>query len=303
MVVRWQRLGSSLLAAASLGVGPVAAQLPEGWQEWNRPVEPFRIVEGLYYVGAADVSSFLFTTPEGHVLLDGGFPETAEQILANVAKLGFRPTDVKLLISSHAHVDHAGGLAALREATGAVLVASADEKPQLERGGRGDFAFGDSLPFPPVEVGRTVADGETVRLGGLELVAHVTPGHTRGCTTWTAELGGHDAVFFCGVSAPGYRLVDNEAWPAVAEAYEETFRRLRRLPCELFLAAHGWDFDLSVKRGRAAAEDAPANPFVDREGCASYLAEAERSFRAELERQRAERATRGESSARRDPSR
>ena len=119
-------------------------------------------------------------------------------------------------------------------------------------------------------------------------MAHVTPGHTRGCTTWTAELGGFDAVFFCGVSAPGYRLVGNEAWPAVAEAYEETFRRLRRLPCELFLAAHGWDFDLSAKRARAAIDASPANRFADPEGCAAYLESSERSFRAELERQRAE---------------
>ena len=287
---RLRRLGIVAVLAALPDAS--SAQLPVEWREWNRPVEPFRIVEGLYYVGASDLSSFLFTTSEGHLLLDGGMPETAEQILANVRKLGFRPEDVKLLLNSHAHADHAGGLAALAKATGATLVASEADAIQLERGGLGDFGFGDSLPFPPVAVGRRIADGERLALGGVTLTAQLTPGHTKGCTTWTARLGGFDALFSCSVSVPGHRLVGNEAWPGIVEAYEATFRRLERLPCELFLAPHGWDFDLAGKRARATMGGGSVSPFVDREGCKAYLNEAERAFRAELERQRAESATR-----------
>lgn len=279
-----------LLLVGLVAASPARSEIPEEWKEWNRPVEPFRIVEGLWYVGASDLTSFLITTDAGHVLLDGGLPDTAEQILANVRKLGFRPEDVKLLLNSHAHVDHAGGLAALARATGATLVATAEDAVQLERGGLGDFGFGDSLPFPPVSVGRRIADGETLSLGGVTLTAHLTPGHTKGCTTWTAKLGGRDTLFSCSVSVPGYRLVDNAAWPEIVEAYETTFRKLAALPCEVLLAPHGSFFDLEGKRARAAMGGGPVGPFVDPAGCRRYLEEAERAFRAQLERQRAAKA-------------
>jgi metallo-beta-lactamase class B len=269
---RWgfgRRLAVVVLAALAAPVATaLRAEYPAEWNDWNRPVEPFRIVEGLYYVGASDLTSFLITTDAGHVLLDGGLPETAAQ-------------------NSHAHLDHAGGLAELAKATGATVVASDEDAIQLERGGTGDFGFGDSLPFPPVAVGRRIADGETVTLGGVILTAHLTPGHTKGCTTWTAKLGGQDAVFFCSASVPGYRLVDNPAWPGIVAAYESTFRKLERLPCSLFLAPHGGFFDLEGKRARAAAGGGPVSPFVDPAGCRRYLEEAEKAFRAELDRQSA----------------
>jgi len=294
-------IGLAALAVAS----PARGQATEEWRSWNRPVEPFRIAANLWYVGASDITSYLITTPEGHVLVDGGFPETAPQVLANVRKLGFEPGDVKLLLASHAHFDHAGGLAELARATGATVVASAEEALALERGGRDDFAWGDTLTFPPVAVARRVADGETITLGGVSIVAHLTPGHTRGCTSWSIALGAAeprlDALLMCSVTAPGYVLVGNEKWPGIVEAYEATFRRLADLPCDLFLSNHGFVFDLEGKRKRATmglgaargpAAGGPANPFVDPAGCRAYLEKAEKGFRAELARQRNEAASR-----------
>jgi len=288
------------IGLAALAVAPPArGQASEEWRSWNRPVEPFRIAANLWYVGASDITSFLITTPAGHLIVDGGFPETAPQILANVRKLGFEPGDVKLLLASHAHLDHAGGLAELKRATGATLVASAEEAPALERGGRDDFAWGDTMPFPAVTVDRRLADGESVALGGTTVVAHLTPGHTRGCTSWSVALGEAeprlDALLMCSVTAPGYELVGNEKWPGIAEAYEATFRRLAGLPCGIFLANHGGVFDLEGKRKRATmgfgpargpAAGGPSNPFLDPAGCRAYLESAEKSFRTELAAQR-----------------
>jgi metallo-beta-lactamase class B len=240
------RLASLVLTGlffAMLSGTPSHAQATDEWRSWNRPVEPFRIAGNLWYVGASDVTAYLITTPAGHVILDGGFVETAPQILANVRKLGFDPKDVKFLLNTHAHLDHAGGLAELKRETGALLVASAEDAPALENGDRNDFAWGDTMTFPPVAVDRRIGDGETVPIGGTTLVAHLTSGHTRGCTTWSLAIGEADprptALFLCGVTAPGYKLVGNEKWPGIAEALETTFRKLESLPCDYFLAAHG----------------------------------------------------------------
>jgi len=156
-------------------------------RSWNQPVEPYRIAGNIYYVGASDITSFLITTPEGHILLDGGFVETAPIIEANVRKLGFKLEDVKILLSSHAHFDHAGGLAELKRATGAKFAAMDKEAPLLARGGKWDFLFGDKYPFPPIQADRILHDGDTVLLGGTTLTAHLTPGHTKGNTTWTMK--------------------------------------------------------------------------------------------------------------------
>jgi metallo-beta-lactamase class B len=175
----------SLLLGAALLLVPVLAhaQADPTSRSWNQPVEPYRIAGNLYYVGASDITSYLITTPEGNIVLDGGFAETAPMIAANIQKLGFKVEDVKILLSTHAHFDHAGGLAELKKRTGAPLYAGAADADLLARGGNGDFAFGDKLQFPPVQVDHPVHDGDRVSLGGTTLVAHATPGHTRGCTS------------------------------------------------------------------------------------------------------------------------
>src|SRR3954464_4829245 len=172
-----------LLLLAGLTQPLLAQQTPE-WRSWNQPVEPFRIIGNIYYVGANEVTSYLITSPEGHILLDGGFPETAPIIERNIQKLGFKLTDVKALISTHAHYDHAGGLAELKRATGAKFYASAADQPLLAAGGKGDFAFGGRFLFPAVIADDTVKDGQVLRAGSAAMQAHLTPGHTKGCTTW-----------------------------------------------------------------------------------------------------------------------
>lgn len=259
-------------------------------RSWNQPVEPFRIAVNLYYVGASDIASYLVTTPEGHILLDGGFVETVPLIRESVKKLGFRMEDVKILLNSHAHYDHAGGLAELKALTGAKLYASEGDAPALARGGKDDPVLGDQGPFPPVQADRLLKAGDTVALGGTTLTANLTPGHTRGCTTWTMKVadGGKtlDAVFVCSTSIlPMAKLGAEPSYPGIAEDYARTFRTLRGLPCDLFLAAHGSFYNLKDKTERLRKGEGP-NPFVDPEGYRGYLDRNERTFRERLERDR-----------------
>lgn len=279
-----------LCALLSLAAASAQAQANPEWREWNQPVEPVRIAANLHYVGASDIASYLITTPEGHILIDGGFVETAPQIAANVEKLGHRLADVKILLNSHAHFDHAGGLAELKRRSGAQLFASAPDAELLERGGKGDFRFGDEGAFPPVAVDRRLADGEKVTLGGVELTARLTPGHTRGCTTWTWNAGGLQAVVVCSASILDYRFVGQESYPGIAADFERTFATLQALPCDLFLASHGRFFDLDGKRTLALRGMGMRNPFVDPAGYKAWAAEAESAFRAAVERQRQELA-------------
>ncbi|HEV7922118.1 MAG TPA: subclass B3 metallo-beta-lactamase [Thermoanaerobaculia bacterium] len=238
----------------------------------NDPVEPFRIVGNIYYVGASDITSYLITTPKGHIVLDGGFAETAPMIVANIRKLGFEPRDVRYILNSHAHLDHAGGIAELRRVTGAKFLASAPEAAQLARGGLDDPQFGNRFPFPPAPPDQLVRDRQQITLGGTTLTAHITAGHTRGCTTWTMRAAGRDVVFLCSATAPtDYRLVGNPRWPDAVADYRRTFATLRALPCDVFLAAHGGFFDLQSKIGHPER-------FVDPAGYKAHLDALEESF-------------------------
>ena len=259
-------------------------------RSWNQPVAPFRIAGNIYYVGATEITSFLIATPNGHIVVDGGFVETAPQILANIRALGFRPEDVKVLLNSHAHLDHAGGLAALKKATGASLQIMEGDDVQIEKGGRGDFAFGDRLTFPPVRVDKVLHDGDVVALGGTKLVARRTAGHTKGCTTWTLKVpdGGkiYDVVIVGSVNVnPGFILVGNKDYPQIAEDYVRTFKILQSLPVDVFLGAHGNYYGMEAKYTRIKA-GAP-NPFIDPDGYHAYLSERQRAFQAEWDKQKA----------------
>jgi metallo-beta-lactamase class B len=255
----------------------------------NQPVPPFRIIGNIYYVGASDITSFLIVTPSGNILLDGGFAETAPQIEANVRRLGFRLEDVKFLLNSHAHYDHAGGLAELKKRTGAEFVAMDGDATLLAGGGRGDFFL--KTGFPPVKPDRVIHDGDTVSLGGTTMTAHRTAGHTRGCTSWSTvvkeEGKEYQAVFVCSLSVlQGYRLTGKESYPGIAADYQKSFAVLKALSCDVFLGSHGSFFNLTDKR-EALAKGANPNPFIDPAGYQEYLAGSEESFQAELQRQRA----------------
>ncbi|MBZ5594664.1 MAG: subclass B3 metallo-beta-lactamase [Acidobacteriia bacterium] len=255
--------------------------------DWNQPVPPFRIIGNIYYVGVSGVTSFLVTTPQGHILLDGGFPETAPLIEKNIAALGFRIQDVKVLLNSHAHYDHGGGMAELKRLSGGQMIASRADAVVLESGGRVSFEGWKNSWFPAVKVDRLIADGETVQLGDVKLTALLTPGHTKGCTTWTMPVTDsgktYHVVFFCSTSVPGYRLVDNPKYPQIASDYERTFARLRQIPCDVFLAPHGGFFHLNEKRARSAKGG--ANPFINPAEFHAFLDDSERDFQRELKKQ------------------
>lgn len=263
------------------------------------PDEPFRIAGNLYYVGAAGVTSFLLTGPEGHVLIDGGYPESAPAIMASIAKLGFDIRDVKVLLNTHAHSDHAGGLRALQEASGAKLWVSEGDAAVMAAGrNAADPALGPLRfigllgfgRFPAPRIDHKFADGDTVRLGPLELTAHVTAGHTRGCTSWSFPVRDGDrellAVDICSLTLfPFVSLVEPEAYPGIRADFERSFRTLRDLPADIFLASHADMFGLNRKRRARADAGNPADPFIDREGYRSFIDRAERRFREVLAKQ------------------
>lgn len=276
--------GSLLLVIAAT----TQAQQSEEWRSWNQPVKPFRIIGNIYYVGASGVTAFLITTPQGHILLDGGFAETAPLILKNIRTLGFQPQDVKYIVFSHAHSDHVGGLAELKRVTSAKLLSSQQDAPMLRSGGKGDFTFGDRFLFPAVEPDKLFADGEAVSLGATSLAAHLTPGHTKGCTSWTMPVQEgsqtYRVLFHCSTTVPGHKLVKNSGYPEIVSDYEASFRTLRALPCDVLLAPHAGFFALPEKREKMRP-GAP-NPFVDARGCRAFIEESAKSFQRELQKQK-----------------
>lgn len=277
-----------LAAAALMLAAPLQAAEPFSQQriDWNKPQKPFRAVGDIYYVGPAGVSAFLIVTPKGDILTDGGLPESAPLIEKNIQALGFKLSDVKIILNSHAHFDHAGGLAALKKATGAKLYAGAADKPILEAGRIG---FGPSAvtPFPPVTVDHAVKDGETVSLGGVTLTAHATPGHTPGCTSWTmpVTVAGkrHTAMFFCSITVAGNPLTGNKAYPAIADDYKATFAKLDRMDADIFFAPHGVQFGLADKL--AKMKPGAPNPFIDAGEMHRFLAAMKKDYDEELARQ------------------
>lgn len=276
------RMRTIAAAILALTAATLHAQSDPVSRSWNQPVEPFRIIANVYYIGASDIASYLIATAKGHIVIDGGFVETEPMILRNIEKLGFDPHDVRIILNSHAHYDHAGGIAALRDFTGATLIVSERDAPMLARGGKDDPQFGNRFPYPPVEPDQLLREADRIALGGSILTAHLTPGHTKGCTTFTMkarERGRiYDVIFVCSTSVPdGYRLAGNAQYPEAADDYRRTFATLRSLPVDVFLGAHGSIFDLAGKMQRRAKGET-ANPFVDPAGYKQYLDASEKRF-------------------------
>lgn len=260
----------------------------------TRPVAPFQVADHVYFVGNSSVGVFLITGTEGHVLLDTGYASMVPQVTSSIEALGFDASDVRILLNSHAHLDHAGGHATFKARTGAQVLAHVRDVASLESGGREDPVLGGGTSFPPVRVDRVIEDGETVRLGEIEMVANLTPGHTPGCTSWSTRVRveGEDrtAVFICSLSIlGGVRLSGPDAtYSGIEEDFRRSYAVLRELDCEVFLASHSGFFDLGSKLARLRT-DPGTNPFLDPEGCSTYVDRAEARF---MERLASETGTR-----------
>jgi metallo-beta-lactamase class B len=274
-------LGTLLLAQAPPRLQSDPAKNCESCDEWNGAVDPFKVFGNTYYVGARGVSSVLVTSDDGHILLDGGLPQTAAMIDAHVKALGFRTEDIRLIVNSHAHFDHAGGIAAIERLSGATVAASPSGARALEAGGPmpddPQFAFGhESNGFPPVAHVRAAGDGEVLHAGRLALTAHWTPGHTPGSTAWTWRSCEGDrcldivyADSLNAVSAPGFRFTGDKTYPGRVDAFRKSIATVAALPCDILLSAHPWGWDMDGKLHRVA-EGARENPFVDASGCRTY---------------------------------
>jgi len=276
-----------LLLAVCFAGGLLAQANPD----WTEPFPPHRVIGNVYYVGSRGLASYLITTSRGHILINSSFENSVPLIRDSTEKLGFHFSDVKILLISHAHADHCAGSALIKQLTGARYMVMDADAPEIEAGGKGNFQYGDSPGslYKPAKVDRVLHDGDEVKLGDTVLVAHLTPGHTKGCTTWTLKVREGSATYNVVIVGspnvnPGYRLVNNAQYPLIADDYERTFRLLKALPCDVFLGAHGSYYGMEAKFARV--KRGGPNPFVDPDGYKRYVAEREQAFRSELQKQR-----------------
>ncbi len=280
-----------LYALLFLLLGCCSLTVAQDTSKWTEPFPPHRIAGNLYYVGSRDLASYLITTPEGHVLINSSLEESVPMIRASVEKLGFKFTDIRVLLISHAHSDHCAGSAEIVKLTGAKNYVMEQDADAVEGGGakKSRLGKGDYTQFPPAKVDRRLKDGEEVRLGDSVLVAHLTAGHTPGCTTWTMQVKDDgkalNAVIIGSPNVnPGYVLVGNKNYPGIATDYEKTFQVLKALPVDLFLGAHGGYYGMEAKYAKLGTS--AVNPFIDPEGYLRYVADREAAFKTEWEKQK-----------------
>ena len=265
--------------AAFFAAAQLAAQ-SNTRSDWSKPFPPHQVIGNVYFVGSNNLGSYLITTPEGHILVNTDFEETVPVIRAAVEKLGFKLTDIKIILGSHAHGDHMEADAMVKELTGGRVMAMEQDVPALKKitpGGK---------PHP---IDRVLHDGDEVKLGGSTLTAHLTAGHTKGCTTWSMKATDagktYDVVMVCSVGwNPGYVLVNNKDYPQIADDYVRSFATLRRLPCDVFLGAHIAFYDLETKYPKL--KSGGPNPFLDHAGYLAYIDLKEKQFNDELKRQK-----------------
>jgi metallo-beta-lactamase class B len=274
--------------------------LAEADPSWTTPIAPFQIADNLYYVGGADLASYLVVTPKGNILINANFANSPSLIRASVEKLGFRWSDTKILLNSQAHSDHMGGAAEVVRETNAKNMVMDGDVSVVETGARTDFLSPSPniLAYTPVHVDRILHDGDTVSLGDVTLTAHKTAGHTRGCTTWTmrSHLPGEPAGTMRNIVIVGgvgfwseYRFVATPghpvSYPGIAQDFQHTFVELRALPCDVFLGAHGGYFDMPAKLKRYP--QAGPSVFVDPAGYKEFVADAQEAFRKAFSKQQA----------------
>jgi metallo-beta-lactamase class B len=257
--------------------------------KWNTPTEPFKMIGNVYYVGTDGLASYLITSPQGHILVDTVMPESTSLIKANIEKLGFKITDIKYLLNTHAHIDHTGGFAEMKQASGGQLVAGEADKPLLEGGYYPGAQEDTALAFPPVKVDRTVREGDTVTIGDVTLTARETPGHSPGCTSWEFSVKDGDAtrsaLIFCSGTVALNRLVGSPTYSGIVADYKKTFARAKDMKVDVLLAPHPEMYKMAEKRARLA-EGGP-NPFVNPGEFNAYAATLEKAFEEALVKQTA----------------
>lgn len=278
------------LAFALAAVAAPAAHADDN-SNWVKPIKPYRVVGNIYYVGSEGLSAWLITSSEGHIVLDGGpSAEGGKLIERNIATLGFKLADVKVLINTHAHYDHAGGLAQLKaDIPTAKVWASRGDEPALEAGHHIGGNSNGPTPFPAVKVDKAFGDGQKLKVGETTLVAHLTPGHSIGCTTWTTQVTEKgrplNVTFNCSLSVAGNQLVGNKEHRTIITDYRESFAKLRALPTDVMLPSHEEQGDLLAKRQKLLRGD--PNAFVDPAELARFVDAQEAKFNQELARQQA----------------
>ena len=253
---------------------------------WEEPAEPIRIVGPIYFVGTRGLGAFLITTSEGHILMNTGMPSSGPMIVDSIRRLGFRPEDIKLMINGHAHIDHAGAFAFFKQQFGAQLAVMKDDVPAMESGDANDFKYGNDFIYPPVKVDRVLRDGDQITMGDVLLTAYQTPGHTRGATTWVANLvvdgKAYVVVFPDGAGFnPGYRIAKDPSYPGIEDDYRRTHHFLEMLKPDIWLAQHNEYYDLEGKRKRAETEGVKA--WIDPEGYRRFIAGKKREFETEVD--------------------
>ena len=290
----WGLLALCLCACSSEPISEASQpdRNPPPWEAWAHtnpawiaPVQPFTIIDNIHFVGTQGISSFLITSDGGHFLLDGGLPQNAPMIAQNIKALGYDISDVKILLNSHAHFDHSGGLAALKTMSGAKLYASQGDLSALE----GGFYLGaedkPQYSAPPVKVDTVIAEGDVLRLGETSLTARMTPGHTRGCTSWTmnAHQGGeqYEVLFFCSISVAGNRLIPPQ-YEGIVQDYQNSFEAMRSWQPDIFLGNHTGFFRLKDKRAKQLKGETQA--FVNPKEFSNYLRKSEAKFNVSLAR-------------------
>ncbi|GAB5482474.1 MAG: subclass B3 metallo-beta-lactamase BJP-1 [Parasphingorhabdus sp.] len=291
---------AGMIKTESLPENRVSAENLAKWRKdnpsWYAAVEPFQVIgedgAGIYYVGTEGLGMFFIPTQDGHIVIDGGMPDHGPMVAEAITQLGYDPKDIKILLNSHAHLDHSGGLADLKAMSGAEMIASEGDRSALE----GGFYLGsedqDFLFAPPVKVDRIIADGEKVSHGGVALTAHITPGHSRGCTSWTMDIeqGGkyYEVLVFCSATVAANRLANPPQYEGIVEDYRSTFDKTRDWTPDVFLANHPGFFGLMKKRERQRAGDPLA--FVDDQAFGKFIVRVEGWFKDALQKQSANSA-------------
>ena len=256
----------------------------------QNPFPPFRIIGNLYYVGTDDLASYLIVTPKGNILINSNLEADVPMIKASIEKLGFKFSDTKILLVSHAHLDHAAGSQLIKKQTHANYMVMDADVPLVESGGKSDFNYGNdsSMYFQQTYVDTVLHDDDQIKLGNTTLTAHLTAGHTPGCTTWTMQVKDHGKQYHVVIVGslsvnPGYKLIHNKTYPHIIKDYENAISTLKSLHCDVFLGAHAMYFDL--KRKYALLNKNTINPFIDSIGYKRHVQQKEQEFYKELKKQ------------------